>query len=271
MNTKKALLIGCPLSALVGVAAIAGFVFLIFSLTRGATDAANRFLALSAEGKHHEAYLATAGAFRAQQDEPGFVSMIGRLGLDDYASASWPSRSVVNDEATLEGTVTTKSGGAIPITIKLIKEQGEWKVLALSGPQAGVQAALVGKQIPPDDELRRLTTDTLLEFNEAIQAQDFTQFHAGVSTLWQRQITPEGLKDAFRAFADQEVDIAAIGEVAPVFTEPPALDENELLVLEGYYPTHPTQVAFELKYTYEHPEWKLFGISVGFLAPDTQD
>lgn len=271
MNVKKALLIGCPLAALLGVAAIAGFVSLIFWLTGGATDAADRFLALAAEGKDHEAYLATAAAFQAQQDEPAFVRTMRQLGLDDYASASWPNRSIANNEATLEGSVTTKGGAVIPITMKLIEEQGEWKVLGLTGPQAGVQIGSVGKQVPPDDELRRLTTRTLLDFNEALQEKDFSRFHATVSTTWKGQITPERLAEVFQPLIDAEVDLAPIDQVAPVFSEPPALDEDGLLVLEGYYPTQPSQVAFELTYAYEHPEWKLFGINVGVHEPDAQE
>jgi hypothetical protein len=32
--------------------------------------------------------------------------------------------------------------------------------------------------------------------------------------------------------------------------------------MEGYYPTQPLKVNFKLKYIYEHPAWKLFGINV---------
>ncbi|HUG90435.1 MAG TPA: hypothetical protein VML55_06360 [Planctomycetaceae bacterium] len=271
MNVKKALLIGCPLTALAGVAVIAGIVFLVFSLTRGATEAADRFLALVGEAKHHEAWLSTAGAVRAQQDEAEFVRTIERLGLDEAASASWSSRRIVNDEATLEGSVTTNSGGAIPVTIKLLKEQGEWKVLSITGPEAGVQVATTRKQVPPDAELRRLVTSTLLDFNAAIQAEDFTGFHESVSTAWQQQITPAQLLEAFQSLIDREVDLAAIEEVPAVFSEPPGFDENGMLVVQGFYPTRPVRVAFELTYAYEHPEWKLFGINVGLHQVDAQD
>ncbi len=271
MNIKKTLLIGLPIAALVMVAAIAGFVLLIFSLTRGATDAADRFLALSAEGKHHEAYLSTASAFRAQQDEASFITMMGQLGLDGYASASWPSRSIVNNEATLEGSVTTRAGAVIPVTMNLIKEKGEWRVLGLTVARGGIQPDVAGKQLPPDDELSRLVTRTLLDFNGALQARDFIAFHAKVSEFWQRQIAPEQLETAFQPLIDREVDLAAIEHVAPIFREPPALDENGMLVLEGYYPTRQARVIFELTYTYEHPQWKLFGINVGLQAQESQD
>lgn len=48
----------------------------------------------------------------------------------------------------------------------------------------------------------------------------------------------------------------------PQFTARPAIDGSGRLVLEGFFPTQPTRVAFTLKHIREGGEWRLIGVSV---------
>jgi hypothetical protein len=118
------------------------------------------------------------------------------------------------------------------------------------------------KALPSDAELRRLTTDTLLAFDQALQAQDFTAFHASIAELWKRQTTPEQFAEAFQAFLVKKVAIGGVKDIAPVFAAPPVINEQGFLVVSGYMPTVPLLVQFTLKYTYEHPMWKLISIRI---------
>ena len=131
---KKGWLIGCGVAILV-IALCAGlgtmFVAGIFGLTQPVVDASNEFLALLGQGKIGEAYASTADGFRAQQDESSFTAAVKQLGLTEYASASWQSREINNNEGSVEGTVTTKGGGTKPIAIRLVKENGKWKVVSV--------------------------------------------------------------------------------------------------------------------------------------------
>ena len=127
---------GCLIGAVVG-AAIGGLIGLVLSLTGGAAEAGNEFLALLGAGKTQEAYMAGDAALRSSQSEQEFTKTVKELSLTEYASASWSSRSEVNNVATLEGTAQTRNGGHIPLTMKLIKQANGWKVLSLEGPKAG--------------------------------------------------------------------------------------------------------------------------------------
>jgi TIR domain/Domain of unknown function (DUF4864) len=175
----------------VKVGAFVGFMFfallLVFYLTSGAVDDAERFLALVAKGDLHHAYVFTASALQAQGSEESFAAHVRRLGLLDNASATWTSREIQNNQATLSGSVTTKQRSTVPLTITLLKEGGEWRVLSLSGPQAGVHISNRAKQVPPDDTWRHLVRDSLLDLNQAIQTKDFTLFHSHISMLWKQQ------------------------------------------------------------------------------------
>jgi hypothetical protein len=70
------------------------------------------------------------------------------------------------------------------------------------------------------------------------------------------------LHEAFQSFILREVALGGVKDVAPVFDEPPAMDENNILTLAGYVPITPQPVFFILKYRYEHPTWRLVGIRV---------
>ncbi|MDQ6940744.1 MAG: hypothetical protein M3119_11370 [Verrucomicrobiota bacterium] len=118
------------------------------------------------------------------------------------------------------------------------------------------------EKIPSGKELKALTRDSLLAFNKAVAAKDFTGFIAQVSKLWQEQVSATQLADIFKTFIDQEIDIAFVAASEPVFEAPPAIDGDGVLVLKGHYDTKPNKVEFGLKYIYEKPAWKLFGIDV---------
>lgn len=262
---KKLLLIGG-----VAVMLIGGLVITAFAVTTDAVKATDEFLTLLGEGKTRETLEATASAFRANETEQSLAAVAGQLGLVGFQSARWHARQIQNNVATLEGTATTRDGAAVPLTVKLVKEDGRWKVLSLSGPQAGSAAQPTGKSVPSDAALKNLVNDTMTRFTEAVRRDDFTEFYAGISELWKSQISAEKLQQVFQQFSQRHEAFAATRNAAPIFDEPPVIDENGLLILRGYYATAPQRVLFRLKYTYEHPQWKLFGIEVGFHEPSTE-
>ena len=143
-----------------------------------------------------------------------------------------------------------------------MKENGVWKVIYLSAPRSGVATEQPGKPMPTDEESKTLALETLLAFNRAVAAKSFAGFHRQISRAWQEQISSEKLQEIFADFVDKKIDISSIKEVEPILTEPPQIDSNGIFILEGYYPRHPAKVRFRLKYLYEHPAWKLFGIQV---------
>src|SRR4051812_25087310 len=118
------------------------------------------------------------------------------------------------------------------------------------------------ESIPPEKELATLTRDSILAFDQAIQAKDFTAFHKQISALWQAQVTPSKLKEIFQSFIDQQIDLSIVKGVEPVFSEPAKINEDDVLVLKGAFPTSPTKVDFQLKYLNEKKAWKLVGIKV---------
>jgi hypothetical protein len=253
---------GCLIALGVAVVLAAVVLIFVFALTRGAVKSADNFLAQIGAGKIEAAYKETSAALRKRQTLPSFEASLKELGLTDFASVFWSNREIENDRAHLEGSVTTRTGGNVPLTMELVNEAGDWKVIYLSAPRAGVTTERAGKTLPRDDAAKRLALDSLLAFNHSVQARSFVSFYQQISRLWQEQIAPEKLDEIFADFITKEIDISSIKEVDPILTEAPTIDSDGILILEGYYPTHPAKVYFRLKYIYEHPAWKLLGIKV---------
>jgi hypothetical protein len=253
---------GCLIAVGICLGLVVIIILLAFGLTRGAVKAGDEFLEQIGSGKIAAAYESASPTLKSQQSVGSFEQAVKDLGLTDFASASWSSRETKNDRARLEGSVKTRSGGKIPLTMELVKESGTWKVIYLSAPQAGVSVEQGGKQLPSDEKSKALALDSLLAFNKAVQDKSFVGFHQQISRRWQEQITPDKLKEVFNQFIEKQIDISRIKEVEPILNAAPQINSDGLLVLEGYYPTHSNKIYFRLKYTYEHPAWKLFGIQV---------
>gem|GEM_PF-634647 len=147
------------------------------------------------------------------------------------------------------------------VTFKLtyIYESSVWKLFGVNVQVVPVENTA---SVPADKELKKLALDSLLLFNVAIQTRSFDDFHDKIAKLWQKEITPEKLLESFQSFIDKKINIALIVKEEPAFAEPPATNEDGFLVLKGSYPTRPSKVNFELKYTSEDDNWKLVGINV---------
>lgn len=120
-------------------------------------------------------------------------------------------------------------------------------------------------QVPSDDQLQEMARETVLDFNDAIQSGDFTQFHANVSKPFQKEASPERFKEVFQAFIDAKPDFSEIRSQTADFTDTPVVEREigyKTLKLNGTYPTTPRNTKFELKYIPEGKEWKLISIRI---------
>ncbi len=235
----------------------------VFQMTSGIADVANNFFAEIKAGNidlAYDSYLSEE--FKAATSKDGLKSFLNGSMLSDYADATWPSRSMENNQGQLEGTITTSSGGTVPLAITFVSENEEWKILSIKLSQAGLTDDGSSAAMPDDIKLKRMTTESVYELALAINAKDFTAFYDKIGQLWKSQTTAENLKSGFKSFIDQNIDLTGMKDVDPVLSSPPSIDDNGFLSLVGYFPTQPSVVYFELDYAYEHPDWKMVGTSV---------
>lgn len=164
----------------------------------------------------------------------------------------------------LEGVEYTKSGTTRFADIKNTDNKSETTSGTGMNPPAERANARKG-EMPFEEELQYMTKTTLLDFNNAIQEEDFTDFHHNISKTWQKQTTPETFNTAFNEFMEKNVDISEIRSLEANFIPEPSFDNSKavkVLQVEGNYQTSPTPTRFVLKYIPDGKEWKLFAIEV---------
>ena len=174
--------------------------------------------------------------------------------------------AAIDDDGVLviQGHYATRPS-AVQFRLKFINEKSVWKLLGIKVDVKPTGAP--GGTAPSEREARALALESLLAFNRAVQAKNFTTFHKQIADVWRKQITPAELRKAFAPFIEQEVNIASIADLQPVFDPAPGFDEDELLLLKGYYPTRPNKVHFKLRYIQDADAWQLVNIAVN-VSPD---
>lgn len=243
--------------------------------------AANDFFLMIGQGrleKVQQAYESTSFAFRAGTSFKNFEATARELGLTaGPVSCNWLKAEPQDRDIRLTGEVKSADGKGVPIIVRLTLERGEWRVFSLRNPdRAGKKEidrfSLVGKgeafntaashEMPPLETVQKLTRDSLLLFNEAIQRQDFAEFYSKVSQEWQEQLTLGQLQRAFQPFIDNRVDISSIEKLQPLFDKAPQVQSDGILIVEGHYPSKPLAAFFRLRFAYNFPYWKLFGVEL---------
>ena len=119
--------------------------------------------------------------------------------------------------------------------------------------------------LPSDDELQSLVKTTVMNFNDAIQSGDFSDFHSKMSEPFQKQASAEKLKGVFNQFIEAKVNFREVKDMDASFSPSPAVDKSgsyKVLTAKGQYATTPRKTNFTLKYILEDGSWKLSSIEI---------
>lgn len=123
-------------------------------------------------------------------------------------------------------------------------------------------AAWAQNKVPNERVLEALVKVTLLTFNDANVTGNYTVFHAKASKPFRQQFTPEKLVETFKDFSQNGIDFDIIAAYKPVYDPAPKVDKDGRLLVEGYFPTEPTRVVYDLEFIPSDGEWKLISINV---------
>jgi hypothetical protein len=247
----------------------------------GPLPTAQHFFELLGSGQTDAAYQTAAFGFQAQRTSPAFAAAARDMGLTDYASGDWGQPERDGHTATIHVTVHTRAGTNIPLIVTLVDESGAWRVFSIHSPPSqstGISEnhfSLVGKvpnlnddtvkPMPPEGEIKDLVRDNLVRFNAAIASASFDDFYESVSSKWQDQLTKGALQRAFQPFIDKKIDISGVSKIDPKFDTAPEINSEGLLLVSGHYDTQPYRVVFSMRFYYELPTWKLFGLDVNMV------
>jgi len=128
----------------------------------------------------------------------------------------------------------------------------------------------VGKpKQPTNEEVQKLAKETMADFTESLEKDDFEIIRKKASRDFQRQFSAEKIKDSFDYFVERK-SIAVpvfqeIQDTQPKFDPTPAMTETgEKYVLQtrGNFFTQDRTVNFHFEYLREDGEWKLIKIEI---------
>lgn len=119
--------------------------------------------------------------------------------------------------------------------------------------------------VPSERDMEDLVKETLLDFNDAVQQGDFTDFHEKISSVWKSTSSPEKFNEGFKQFIDAKSDFSGIkGKTATFDPQPTVTTKGKYKILSasGKYDTYPLPVRFQNEYIKEGGTWKLISIRV---------
>lgn len=142
------------------------------------------------------------------------------------------------------------------------KAKTEVKTKAPVKPPAP-QAANPQVVMPDAEKIVLLVRNTLITLNDAIQTGNFTVMRDKSAPGFRDANSAARLGQIFSDLAKSGVDLSVASVITPQLTATPTLDQAKgMLNIQGYFPTQPQQINFELLYQSVGGRWRLFGLSV---------
>jgi hypothetical protein len=244
---------------------IAGFFILaiaaIFYFTADMVTLTDEFFTAVKNKDMKKAYTYLSEDFQASTSQSELENYLEKNRISKFKEASWGSRSINGGRGTLIGSITTESGGVVPVTLSFVKGENGWKIYSIQKPSSGIHQEASPLQLPSEHKQIGLVNQSILVFAESVNEKSMAKFHSHVSNLWQQQFTVQKFNEVFSPFYELGVDLTILKNYSPIFNRKPSIDENGVMVISGFYPTKPQQFHFEQKYTYEGLGWKLMGFS----------
>lgn len=245
----------------------------VFFFTANLAGTADDFFKATKSNDIEKAYSLLSDDFKAATSRQALIDFLSKSGLTAFKSASWGERSISGSRGTLTGTITTESGGAIPIKLSFTKGESGWKIYSIEKPSAGIteekpkqelQVAGVqqARSVPAVEDQIKLVAATMHVFAVSVNEKSMAKFHAYCSNLMQSQYTVQKLDEAFASFYNLGNDLTVLDRYSPSFDEKALINADGALVLKGHYPTQPSQVYFEHEYIHDGKEWKVVGIDI---------
>jgi hypothetical protein len=118
--------LGCCGCLLLGALAAGALVGIPFFATRGAADATHAWLGQVRQGQTEAIQAGLSDGYRSRADAQELEHLTQVIAASK--DATFMSRSIENDRATLKGVLTGGGGPPQPIVVQLVKEGGGWKV-----------------------------------------------------------------------------------------------------------------------------------------------
>jgi uncharacterized membrane protein len=169
----------------------------------------------------------------------------------NYESCSFLAK-VANMDGTgkLKGKVKFSNGSAIPIKIYLVKENKKWKINHIILPRSGVSQT--EQQEPNQPQLpqinyTKLVKETMVKLGKAIATANYSDFYSYAASQFRQSVSLDKLQNSFNQFRQAPINWENVGNLDPIIQKK-ELQQNGIMKLIGYFPSHPYKVGFDFEY-----------------------
>ncbi|MGJ8664270.1 MAG: hypothetical protein ACSHWU_11485 [Marinicella sp.] len=227
----------------------------LFFYTGGMTRVADDYFEAITAGESNQA--STLLSDYVVVDADSINDYLVSHGMHNVQSSSWDSRHFVNNKGSISGEVINGNGTKIPTRVDFFKEAGDWKIYAIEhlNPLASTK-----RTEPSVQQQENLVIHSMSYFMEAAKNKSMKIFHHHISKFWQSQITVAELDQAFASIYNFKGDHSIFSKIKPTI-ESGMIDENNLLLITGYFPMNATRITINQKYIYEATSWRLISFS----------
>ncbi len=137
-------------------------IVLALLLTKGIVTAVEKQLTALKKADYYSAYALTSKDFKNSVSFEAFQDFVKRYpSLSRNKSHSFRERSIENNIGTLRGTLQSEDGATTPVEYKLVREDGEWKILSITLSPTGImEEKRVSQSLSPVIERIDIGTQT---------------------------------------------------------------------------------------------------------------
>ena len=132
-------------------------------------------------------------------------------------------------------------------------------------PPAQLQPAAVAAQqapLPRPEDMLGLIRTTIIALNQANQTGNYTVLRDLCAPDFRNGNDASRLGLIFQVLREQAIDLTPLLQIPPEVTETPAITQQGLLRLAGFFPTQPLRVNFDLSFQMSENRWRPYTISV---------
>jgi hypothetical protein len=126
----------------------------------------------------------------------------------------------------------------------------------------GKDAAAAAPTVPDQYKLTMLIRSIVIAVNQANKTGNYSVLRDLGSPNFQSANSVAKLTEIFSGQRNANLDLLPVMFFNPKLIREPAIDENGMLRLTGFFATKPQQVNFDLAFEFVQGEWRHFGVAV---------
>jgi hypothetical protein len=132
-------------------------------------------------------------------------------------------------------------------------------------------AAQAAPKLPDDFKLNMMIRSTVIAVNQANKTNNYTVLRDLGSPRFKEANSDKKLAQVFASLRNAKFDLSPVLFFTPKMLSPPALTENGVLRLTGFFDTVPQRVSFDMLFEHVKGDWLIYGINIATeRSPATQ-